>query len=144
MYHDLLQLLAVNREAALVLAEEDAHAYARLSELQKLDEADPRRQKEWAGAVERAMAVPERILELSLDLLNLCQQLVGRSNEMLRSDLAIAAVAAEAAAASAGWNVRANAALVNDESAREQMLQSLQVALDGARVLREEIERSCD
>jgi len=142
MYHDLLQLLAVNRAAALVLAEEDAHAYARLSELQKLDEADPRRTAEWSGAVERAMAVPQRILDLSLDLLNVCEQLIGQSNEMLRSDLAIAAVAAEAAAASAGWNVRANLPLC-EPALRDSMSNSLNSRLHDAARLRKRIEDAC-
>ena len=56
-----------------------------------------------------ATAAPESARVLAMDLLELLETLIGRTNKYLASDLAIAGVAAEAAASSAGWNVRINA-----------------------------------
>jgi formiminotetrahydrofolate cyclodeaminase len=143
LHHDARQLLEVSRQAALVLADEDAVAYAHLSALQRLPADDARRRAEWAGAVERAMAVPQRVLDLALELLNICEQLLGRSNEHLRSDLAIAAIAAEAAAAAAAWNVRANLAMKESIEEREVLGAQLDAKLVAARRLRENVERAC-
>ncbi len=143
LYHDLLQLLEVSRQAALAFAEEDARAYEHLNALQRLDPDDARRRAEWNSAVERSMSVPQRVLDLSLDLLNLCEQLIGRSNHWLRSDLAIAAIAADSAAAAAAWNIRANLPRLEREDVRARLRSELENRLSAARDVREKIERLC-
>lgn len=142
--HDEAQAaLTEARQASLTLADRDAAAYHELNALQKLPEDDPTRVAAWHGAVDRAIDVPSRVLVRSLDVLDWCDRLVGKSNEYLRSDLAIAAVLAEAAAASAGWNVRINLPLLSDGTRRSLLEQSLDAQLPAARALRDRIEQAC-
>lgn len=108
-----LQAAIVTLEKArahlLDLAHQDAAAYAVLNELQKLPPDDPRRVREMAPAVERAVEVPWTVLLQSIELLKDFERLAPITNKFLRSDLGIAAVLAEATARSAAWNVRINA-----------------------------------
>ena len=140
-----LERLASVRSRSLQLAEADAAAYARLNELWKLDRNDPRRLAEFPAAVDAAIGAPQAMLELSLELLRLFQHLVeGRkTNAMLKSDLAIAAVLAEAAARCAAWNVRINLPQLEDSARRAfleaQLARELQIALS----LRDAIELAC-
>jgi formiminotetrahydrofolate cyclodeaminase len=104
-----IQRLGAMRDAFLALADEDAQAYASLNALQKKPADDPVRIEQEPGALRRAIDAPESARRLAMDLLTLVESLEGRTNKWLASDLAIAAVAAEAAAVAAGWNVRINA-----------------------------------
>ncbi|USN98717.1 MAG: cyclodeaminase/cyclohydrolase family protein [Phycisphaeraceae bacterium] len=130
------------RSEFLALADEDAAAYSALNELQRLDQDDPRRTAEEPGAIRRAIEAPERALNLSSELLAMAEGLVGRSNAHLRSDLAIAAVLAEAAAAAAAWNVRINALLL-PEGERGALIARVEQALAEAKDAREHVERAC-
>lgn len=134
--------LAEIRAEFLNLAAEDAAAYAALNELQRLPDGDPRREADEPAAILRAVDAPSRALDLSLELLTLVERLVGKTNTYLRSDLAIAAVLAEAAAASASWNVRINIPLLPDHE-HGPLSDRLGSSLAGARVARERIERAC-
>ena len=92
----------------LELADEDAAAYALVNELSRLPESDPRRQREYAAAAEASVQAPRAALAAAADLLRLIETLVPITNRHLKSDLAIAAVLAEAAAKAAWWNVHVN------------------------------------
>jgi methenyltetrahydrofolate cyclohydrolase len=102
--------LARARAVLLELAEEDAAAYAEMNELGRLLETDPRRMEGYAGAVQRCVQVPTAALAACSNMLRLLDELTGITNRHLRSDLAIAAVLAEAAARACDWNVRINLA----------------------------------
>ncbi len=97
------------RAVLLELAQEDAEAYALLNELQKLPDTDARK-KELPGATRLALQVPQSVAAAAIDLLRLFEQLAPITNKHLRSDLAIAAVLAEATVRCANWNVLINAA----------------------------------
>lgn len=140
---EALAALTASRRAALSLADADAAAYHELNALQKLPEGDPVRTAGWHGALDRAIDVPSRVLMHTLDVLDWCERLLGRSNEYLRSDLAIAAVLAEAAAASAAWNVRINLPLLADDVRRSLLEKSLESQLPLARAQRDRIEQAC-
>ena len=134
--------LAETRSALLTLADEDAAAYAALNELRRLEPGHPRRVAEEPGAVRRAVETPGRVLDLAIELLGLVDGLVDVSNRGLRSDLAIAAVLAEACAASAGWNVRINAPLL-PEGERGPLLDRLERSLAEAGAIRARVEQAC-
>jgi formiminotetrahydrofolate cyclodeaminase len=53
-----------------------------------------------------------------VDVLECLEGLIGRSNERLASDLAIAAVLGEASVRSAAWNVHVNAVSLEDGGER--------------------------
>lgn len=131
--HDALHLQALHTfgelaERAIALAEQDAKAYAHLNELQKLDKKNERRGREFAGAVAAAIDAPKAVLDVSLQMLELMKALLGTTNPHLKSDLAIAAILADAAARAAAWNIRINLPLLEDQSQR----QNLQVMLEGS------------
>lgn len=130
------------RATFLELAERDAAAYTELNELQKLPEDDPHRLEQEPGAITRAVEIPQRAVDLSIELLDLIESLVGRSNTNLRSDLAGSAALAEASAAAAGWNVRINTPLL-PERERAPLQGRLATTLDAARQTRDRVERAC-
>jgi formiminotetrahydrofolate cyclodeaminase len=127
--------LARARSMFLLLADEDAAAYEKLNGLMKLPEDHPDRVAGWDGAVEGALGPPRAMLAAASDVLRLCEELLGKVNEHLRSDLAVAAVLAEAAARSAAWNVAVNLPLV-DEGRQES------IGEEAARLTREAAERA--
>lgn len=147
--HDVLHAEAiadlkrlVNR--SLELAESDAQAYGRLNDLWKLDKADPKRIAEFPGAVEAAIEAPHALLHASMEMLRLFDRLSGgATNAMLKSDLAIAAVLADAAARAAAWNVRINLPLLEDGAMRDAFATTISSSLDSASTICRAIERSC-
>lgn len=131
------------RAMLLQLADEDAAAYALVNELQKLPEGDARRRAEWGGAVAAAVAAPRAAMAICLEVLRMTESLAGRSNAYLRSDLAIAAVLAEAAARSAWWNVRINLSLVADEGERGRLAAEGERVCADAAAMRGRVEGAC-
>ena len=109
---DASDRLARARALFLALADADAAAYTALNSLMKLPEDHPDRAAGWAAAVSGAMAPPRATLAAASDLLRLCEDLCGKTNPHLRSDLAVAAVGAEAAARAGAWNVGINLTLL--------------------------------
>lgn len=114
------------REVLLCLADEDAAAYGLVNELSKLEAWDPRRES-LAAAQLASAHVPLSVAAACVDLLRLFVELEPASNKHLRSDLAIAAVLAHAAARSAAWNVVVNLPSLDERDARacNQQLTSL-------------------
>ncbi|MBX3407131.1 MAG: cyclodeaminase/cyclohydrolase family protein [Phycisphaeraceae bacterium] len=131
------------RAMLLQLADEDAAAYALVNELQKLPETDARRMAEWGGAAAAAVAAPRAAMAVCMEVLRMSESLAGKSNAYLRSDLAIAAVLAEAAARSAWWNVRINLSLVADEGERSRLRAEGERACGEAAGVRERVEGQC-
>ncbi len=117
---------------ALDLAEQDANAYSALNALWKLERDDPARKAQWADAVAAAIDAPMRVLVACNELLEMLDRLVGKTNKMLGSDLAIAAVLAEAAARAAAWNVRINLPLLDDDDIVQRMRSDLTSAVSDA------------
>jgi formiminotetrahydrofolate cyclodeaminase len=135
--------LAAMQRAAIEAADADARAFDRLNALMKQPGPEARRGPVWNEAVAAAIHAPEMILNTALDLLGLLDTLRGCTNRHLRSDLAIAAVLAEAAARAAAWNVRVNLPLLEREQDRSAREEHLEAALVRAAALRDTIERDC-
>lgn len=114
LHEEALAALASLSPRALDLAEQDAAAYARLNKLLKRPEDDPKRAADWDEAVEAAISAPMAVMREADAVLELLERLVEATTPMLRSDLAVAAITAEAAARSANWNVRINLPSVSD------------------------------
>ena len=113
-HDEALNVLKNMQNRGLELAEADAKAYARLNALWKLPEDDPDRKADWDDAVEAAIAAPAQVMESGVELLTLLESLIEATSPMLRSDLAVAAITADAAVRSAAWNVRINLPSVAD------------------------------
>lgn len=146
--HDMLHQEAINAlmqfgVRAMHLAEDDAIAYGRLNALWRLDKADPKRVAEFDDAAEQAIAAPHAVLHMCKEMLRLLQKLCGTTNAMLASDLAIAAILAEAGARAAAWNVRINLPLLGDQAVRDTFMQTIEQALGDAADITREIEIAC-
>lgn len=128
---------------AMKLAEDDATAYARLNALWKLDKSDPKRLAEFPEAVEQAIAAPHAVLHVCMEILLQLRDLCGTTNTMLASDLAMAAILAEAGARSAAWNVRINLPLLDDARTREVFAQTIEKSLSAAASLCRDVESHC-
>jgi len=126
----------------LALAAQDAEAYAALNAIQKLPADDPVRIAEAPVALRRAIEAPDATRVLAMNVLELAASMVGRTNQYLRSDLAIAAVAAESAAVAAGWNIRINAPGLPDAE-RDTYLKIVLDCNTKAGDLRRRVESAC-
>lgn len=135
--------LARFRDEMLWLADEDARAYARLNAIERLEKDDPAR-SEYDRAVRDAIAVPARVMETAGEILGLCERMAGRSNPWLLSDLAIAAILADASCRAGAWNVRVNAGSVSDEHAREALLCDAQSRVRASQAVCAAVERLCE
>lgn len=127
----------------LALAEEDAAAYAQYNELSRLPETDPRRAAELPGALAASINAPRAVLGASADLLRLLESLQPITNPHLRSDLAIAAVLAEAAAKSAHWNIHINLPNLPDPAQRSKLDTESRTLLAQSALRRAAIEQAC-
>ncbi len=131
------------RSLLLELAEEDAAAYGLVNELQKLPEGDPRRDQ-LPAANAASVQIPLAVMAASVDLLRLFETLTTRTNRHLRSDLAIAAILAEAAAQASRWNVEVNVAFLSDEAEQQRAKKTVQGLLEDAARLGASTERGCE
>ncbi len=140
LYAEALRGLAELRGGALDLAQADAEAYGRLSALFRLDRGEERREREWDEAENAAIAAPRRVMDTCLEILDLLQRLLGASNPNLGSDLAVAAVLAEAGCRAAAWNVRANLPLLRDPQGALRIGSEADALIDRARAISGQIE----
>jgi formiminotetrahydrofolate cyclodeaminase len=108
------------RDVMLELAEEDAAAYGLVNELTRLSEGDARKERELPAAAAASVQVPMAVAAAGVDLLLRFEGLVKITNPQLKSDLAIAAILAEAAVRASGCNVAVNAPLMPDASERNK------------------------
>lgn len=130
------------RELMLALAAEDAAAYGAVNELMKLPESDARRVAELPAAVRAAVDAPMATAAAAVDLLRLMESLATTTNRYLRSDLGIAAVLADATAASARWNVVVNVGSL-DEAGRREAMERCDGLVAKAGELRRRVEAAC-
>jgi formiminotetrahydrofolate cyclodeaminase len=129
---DARQALLGSRRFLLALADEDAAAYDALQQLTRLPPDDPRRLREHPEALERCLRIPLAALAACANMLRLLEQLPSITNRHLRSDLAIAALLAEAAARASDWNVRINLASLPPGPLQEQARGQTRRELDDA------------
>ncbi|MFO0830250.1 MAG: cyclodeaminase/cyclohydrolase family protein [Phycisphaerales bacterium] len=143
MLEDAARRLERARSIFLELADEDAEAYALLNEISRLPDTDPRRARDLPGATQAAVSVPMSVAAAAVDALRLLRALCGASNPHLRSDLAIAAVLAEATARAARWNVVINLSTSVPGLEAERLRTQVESLTVDATRLCAEVERAC-
>jgi formiminotetrahydrofolate cyclodeaminase len=139
-----LQELEIWRDEAVSLAEADAEAFGVVSALWKLPEDHPQRIADWDVAVRAAIAAPLAMCRLCRNASELLSGLPGRTNPMLASDLAVAAILLQAACAAAAWNVRINLPSLGDESERARLAGEAADDVERCRELSAQIELACE
>ena len=143
LHDEALAGLSKLKDEAIALGDADAKAFEQLSSLMGLAEDDPKRIAEWAKAVQGAIEVPKRVLDVGIEILNLLKRLNGAIVSNLRSDAAIAALLAEAGVKSAAWNVRINLPLLKSENEATQLETKMNEQLALAAKVCCEIEQAC-
>jgi len=140
--HEASAKLSRARMMLLELAAEDEAAYGLVNELSKLPRDDPRR-ADLPAATLAAARVPLACMAACASVLRLLDTLPGITNTHIHSDLAIAAILAEAAARSAGWNVRVNLPGIADAQERESLTRECEQLLTASTELAGRVERAC-
>ena len=82
-------------------------------------------------------------MELSNRILTTLKTLIGKTNGMLASDLAIAAILAESSARTAYWNVGINSNQMDCEIQKNEFNEQSTVLLKSCKELAGLIEQSC-
>jgi formiminotetrahydrofolate cyclodeaminase len=140
---DAIKRLHNASELMLRLADEDAAAYGAVNELSKLPENDPRRVKELPAAQAASGQIPLAVMAACVDLLMLMDELAGITNKQLRSDLGIAAVAAEGAGRGSWWNVYINASFLADEEVKRAWMTEADTMKAKCVQIAEKVEMAC-
>lgn len=131
-------------ELFLALAAEDAEAFGLVSTLSRLPEGDARRRAELPEAMAASVQVPMTTIAACADVLRLFEELASITNKQLRSDLAIAAVLADAAARCSRWNVLVNMSGITDPARRMERSRQMNELLSESKKLLDKIERACE
>ncbi len=143
LHADCMTFLKAAKEEGIALGDADAAAYEKVSELWKLSKSDPNRINQWDTALTDAIQIPIQTMELSERILITLKTLIGKTNEILASDLAIAAILAESSARAAHWNVGINTIQLDCESQKKAFNEQSNELLDSCRELAGLIEQSC-
>ena len=143
LHDEALAGLSKLKDEAIALGDADAKAFEQLSSLWGLAEDDPKRIAKWAKAVQGAIEVPKRVMDVGIEILNLLKRLNGAIVSNLRSDAAIAALLAEAGVKSASWNIRINLPLLESENEATQSETKMNEQLALAAKICCEIEQAC-
>jgi formiminotetrahydrofolate cyclodeaminase len=130
------------RAMLLELADEDAHAYGMVNELSRLPEGDARREQLPLATLVAAQ-IPLALAACALDVLRLLSTLCGASNPHLRSDLAIAAVLADATVKASRWNVEINLPSLSDPQRRAAMQEQIDSFVRTSAAMTHDIESRC-
>lgn len=139
---DAMNQLTRARAMFLQLAHDDASGYGELNALWSLDKDDPQRVARWDDAVLGAITPPRAMTVLGLEVLRVCETLVGTTNTMLRSDLGVAAVLAQAASRAGAWSVNINIPLLPEDQ-RQPVRDEVARTLGSCAELCARIEEGC-
>ena len=115
------------------LITEDARAYRDLTAAAARAKRDPNAKSDHDTALRVAIAVPMQMAAAACETLSLLDRLLPVSSPYLVSDLAVAAVLAEAAARAASKMVRVNAALLDDDTTRTEIERHTLQLIENAR-----------
>ena len=120
------------RHLLLALMVEDQSAYQSLAEARKRLGSDADKQRLFDIALLASIRVPQAIGSIAVEILELAQNLVDKSNRFLLSDLAVCCELAMATVRSASYSVRANLPDLSDETDKGKTADTAQRMTDRA------------
>lgn len=129
-----MRILPIARRNLTRLARQDAEAYAELNTVLTEAKDAPGRRERLEAAAMRAASVPFRAMEACVEVLKLCEHLLGKTNRYLESDLVISAILTEACARACVPTLRVNADLLTEVD-RDGLLRVSEQMLGEARAL---------
>jgi len=109
------------RQEFLALMDKDAEAFLPLSKAYGIPKDDPTRDEVMEEALRAASAAPVEVLEKTLVLTSLLEELVEKCSALVISDVGVAASCCKCAAESALLNVRINTKMMKDRAAADAM-----------------------
>lgn len=125
----------------LAFAQEDAQAYASLSEAMGLPKDDPQRAALVSERGLAAMQVPLAVIATAVEMLRLCERLAPITSRHLKSDLHAAAIMTEAAARAARVMVEANVPLADQNDGSRLSTEADDLLQEAASRLASVVER---
>lgn len=142
VHESAIEQLERARWLLLELAVEDVRAYEELNVAMKTPKEHPERRAILAQKATAALQPPMATIAACTELLRTFEALAPITNRFLRSDLAIAAVYAEATARASHWNVTVNLPLIEADK-RQGVEHQASAMLDRAAASLRAIESRC-
>ena len=139
MHESLAIRLARARGMFLDLMADDAAAYILYTEAARCEGAD--KSEKMASALAAAINVPREMTALAITVLDDLLKLAENCNKRLYTDLAAAAILAEAVVKLSDYNVRVNAASLSDKRTADEICQASARDCKRAKQRREKIEK---
>lgn len=138
-----LKMLDEARRKMLDLMHHDMDAYAAVTQAYRLPkESDGQKEVRTAAiqqALGNALLAPLKVSKVAVQVLEACQELANIANANLLSDVAVAAILAEAALAAGRVNVEVNLAGLSDED----LVASTRADLDTSEALAARLKENC-
>ncbi|MCW2918252.1 MAG: Formiminotransferase-cyclodeaminase [Actinomycetia bacterium] len=137
------------RRRALQLVADDADAFTALMASYRIPKDRPGRAEAIQSATEHAASVPLRIAWTAAEALDLAEELPGRSNPNVASDIGVAAANAVAAIQSAALNVEINLESLTDDKTKARIAGELAECVQATdqhriRLLMAEVRKAMD
>ena len=134
MYEDDLKDILANtaklRQKLLDFIDEDAKAFEPLSKAYAIPKDDPSKTEALEAATMNAIYPPLDIMDACADVLEVLDELVEKSSQIMLSDVGCAAILAGAALRAASLNVYVNTAALNDRAKAEELELTAERLLD--------------
>lgn len=129
------------REDLLRKVDEDTEAFNSFMEALKLPKGSQERERALEEALKKATLLPLSVMELSLEVLRLSKELLGKGNKNAISDTAVSALSAYGAMESAYFNVLINCLSIKDGEFKRASVERSQHLLALGKALCDEVKR---
>jgi glutamate formiminotransferase/formiminotetrahydrofolate cyclodeaminase len=131
------------KESLFVLIGEDMKAYEKFSQASQMPKDTSlmreKRRQVLQEALKEATEVPWRVMQASLQVIELAEKLLPKGNPNLLADVGVGVLLAEAALKSAVLNVKINLSLIKDEGYKSRRSKIMVEILSQASQIKEEV-----
>lgn len=136
------------KESLFILIREDMKAYEKFSQASQMPKDTPlmreKRRQVLQEALKEATEVPWRVVQASLQVIELAEKLLPKGNPNLIADVGVGVLLAEAALKSAVLNVKINLSLIKDEQYKSRRSKIMEDILSQASQMKEEVLKAIE